>query len=425
MRKAVGWTAVAALTATFACLAAPSDARPRGDTGVRDASGGTGASQTEQTIAVDPTNAKNVIIGFINGMSISHDGGLTWKPSSVSCGGDNNPMFDRAGTAYFECDNNGVTLYTSDDAGAHWSPPTNPVTDLDNQGDFIDRPWIVRSPDSNGIVLGWESFFTNPVGWVFVKTSHNGGIRWSAANRVDDMNTAPAEQDPREMPVVGADGTLYVVYASGHNPFPAGQVLPTSYVVARSHDDGATFRRSVAAVNIQRSRSPMEEAEAISSLAADPNPRRARHLALAWADQRSGESRILVATSVDGGATWSNPVDIAGDPSGLGNQHDHPQVAFAPDGRLVIVWRDRRGTGGSWTSAYQLFARALTFTRRGGLSSGRLVTVTDRPQQPNSSSMLDEYLGIAVGPEGLSVAWNQPKNGVATTHFRRLPLSSL
>jgi hypothetical protein len=201
-------------------------------------------------------------------------------------------------------------------------------------------------------------------------------------------------------------------------------VLPTSLIVARSHDDGATFTRTVVAADITRSQSPTEEAEAISSLAADPSPRRARHLALAWADQRSGESRILVVTSIDGGAHWSKPADIAGDPPHLGNQHDHPQVAFAPDGRVIVVWRDRRGTSGGWSSPYRLFARALLVTSHGPVARGRVVQVTDKAEQPNSSTMFDEYLGIVVGREGLSVAWNQPKGGVATSYYRRIPLTS-
>src|SRR5689334_10045869 len=72
-----------------------------GDTGVRDASGGTGSAQTEQTIAVDPTNPDNVLIGAISGLFVSHDGGRTWTIASPSCTGDNNPAFDRSGMAYF------------------------------------------------------------------------------------------------------------------------------------------------------------------------------------------------------------------------------------------------------------------------------------------------------------------------------------
>ena len=418
-RVAASALAVSALVLTWA--AAPSQAHPRGDTGVRDASGDTGNAETEQTLAVDPANPQNVLIGYISGIAISHDGGMTWKQSSLSCSGDNNPTFDRTGRAYFECDNNGVEVYESDDGGDFWGAAVNAVTDLDNGGDFVDRPWIVHGTTRQRLVLGWESFFTNPLGWVYIKTSD--GQLWSAPHRVDDSNH-PAEQDPREFATVGADGTIYVVYASGHNPFPTGQTLPTSFVVARSRDGGQTFSRSVAAANITRSSAPTEESEAISSLAADPSPRRARHLALAWADDRTNESRIMAVTSVNGGATWSQPVEVTTDPEGLVNQHDHPQIAFAPDGRLIVVWRDRRCCGGSWSSSYQLFARALTFAANGSLHGGRIIQVTDKPQAPNSVSNLDEYLGMAVGPEGLSVAWNQPRAGVASTYFRRIPLAA-
>jgi hypothetical protein len=424
-RRRVLILVVGLLLTVLAGLAAPSDARPPGDTGPRDASAGTGQAQTEQTIAVDPRDPRNVLIGYISGLSVSHDGGRSWRRSSVSCAGDNNPEFDRGGTAYFECDNNGVEVYVSTNGGDYFSGPINAVSGLDNNGDLVDRPWLVRGADGHTVVLGWESFFTNPVGWVYVKVSKNGGRTWGPARRVDDLSADPAEQDPRQRPVVGADGTIYVAYASGHNPFPTGQTLPTSFVVARSRDAGASWRRTVAAADITRSSSPQEESEAISSLAADQSRRRPGHVALAWADQRGGnESRILVATSVDGGAHWSGPKDVSGAPPGSVDQRDHPEIGFAPDGRLFVVWRDRRCCGGSWSSAYQILARAVHVGAHGVAGFGRIAEVTDGPQQPGSSNLLDEYLGMTVGPEGLSVAWNQPKNGVATTFFRRLPLST-
>src|SRR5690348_6527483 len=87
VRKAVGWVTVASVSAVLACLAVPSEARSRaaGDTGVRDASGGTSGAQTEQTIAVDPVNPNNVLIGSLNGVSVSHDGGRTWEHALLSC----------------------------------------------------------------------------------------------------------------------------------------------------------------------------------------------------------------------------------------------------------------------------------------------------------------------------------------------------
>jgi hypothetical protein len=139
---------------------------------------------------------------------------------------------------------------------------------------------------------------------------------------------------------------------------------------------------------------------------------------------RSGESRILIVSSVDGGATWSKPVDIADDPPGKGNNHDHPQAAFALDGRVIVVWRDRRCCGGAFSSNYQLFARALSVTSSGVTASSNSVQVTDSPQAPNQVQNVDEYLGLVVGAEGVSVAWNQPLNGVASSYFHRIPLSA-
>src|SRR6476646_5489223 len=104
------WRRLIGVLALVSFLATPGQAQAR-DTGVRDASGGNTRAQTEQTIAVDPTNPKNVLIGsFGGGLSVSHDGGLTWKLASVSCSVDNNPMFDASGVAYFECNYNGVEL---------------------------------------------------------------------------------------------------------------------------------------------------------------------------------------------------------------------------------------------------------------------------------------------------------------------------
>ena len=418
-------TGVLAAAGLLAAIASPAASQTASDTGVRDASSGGGSAQTEQTIAVDPTAPNNVMVGFISGLSVSHDNGLTWHRASVSCGGDNNPAFDRSGVAYFACDNNGVEFYRSVDEGDTWTGPLSAVGFFENNGDLVDRPWLVHGNGAQTLVVGWESFFSNPVGWVYIKVSTDAGATWGPPRRVDDQNNHPAMQDPRQLPVVGADGTIFVVYASGHGPFLDCRncgALPTDYVVARSVDSGATFSWSVAAANVARTNSPTEESEAISSLAADPDPARANHLALAWSDERSGESRILVVTSVDGGATWNSPVDVADDPPGNGVGHDHPQIAFAPDGRLIVVWRDHRCCATGWTSAYQIFARALSMTDRGVITPGVTTQVTDAPQQPNSSSSADEYLGLSVGSEGVSVAWNQPRAGTASTTYRRLPL---
>ena len=435
MRAPMPRTAWAAVPLLLALAAHPSNATrlPAGDTGVRDASGGSTSRQIEQTLAVDPTDERNVLIAFNSGLTVSHDGGRTWHLTSQTCVGDSNPVFDAAGTAYVECDNTQQAVFRSPDKGDHWVELPNPIGVTDNNGDVIDRPWLVAGPRGHQLAFAWESFYGNPLGWVYVKTSEDGGRTWSARRRVDDPSSATdyASMDPRQYLVVGVDRTLYVAYASSRRPEPwpdqADSLFTTSYVVARSRDDGASFTRSTAATGVVRSSAPTEESEAISSLAADPSPRRASHLALVWADERHGESRILVTTSGDGGRTWSAPVDVADDPVGHGNQHDHPQVRFAPDGRFVVLWRDRRCCGGGFDASYHLYVRAFRLSGRGAARAvGRSVLVTDKAQPPISGTQLsDEYVGLVVGPEGVSVAWNQPKSGNAATHYRRIPLQEL
>lgn len=416
------------------CGSANSAPLAPGDTGVRDASGGTGTAQTEQTIAVDPTNPDNVVIGAISGLFVSHDGGLTWATATPTCAGDNNPTFDRSGMAYFECDNNGVEFYRSNHASEPWTGPFSAVGFTESNGDLVDRPWLVPGIGPTDLVVGWESFFSTPVGRVDMKVSHDGGATWSAPHRVDDPNDHKAMQDPRQIPVVGADGTIYDAYASGDGPFLDCRgcgALPTDYIVARSTDDGVTFTRVVAAANVARTNSPDEESEAITSLAADPNPARAKHLALAWSDERNGDtgngvSRIVIVTSIDGGVTWSDLQDVVDDAPGDGANHDHPQIAFSPDGQLVAMWRDWScsGSGADYTLPYRMYVRSLTFDPTGALIPGPAVQITDAPQTPNTNTKANEYFGLAVGPEGASVAWNQPLNGVAATTYRRIPLAA-
>ena len=386
----------------------------------------------EQSVAVDPGNTDNVLVGSIgsnlsSSPVVSHDCGRSWRaPAGFdTCTGDQSVAWDRHGNAYFSCD--GTEVYHSSDRGDTWSDPVAAATPSDNMGDAIDRPWLVvdntGGPRDGTVYLTWESFFTNPLGWVLERSSTDHGQTWGPVHRVDDP-AGMTQANPRNFPAVSGDGTLYVVYAQGVNPFTLNQQNPITLIVARSSDGGVTYRRTAAATGVTRNHSPEEETEIISSLAADPSSQRAGRLAVAWADQRSGESRILVIDSLDGGATWSRPVDVDDDPAGTGNQHDHPQVAFLPDGRAMVVWRDRRCCGGTYSDKYQIFARPLTIGASGAITAGDTVEVTDAPQAPNSSSSTNEYIGVSAGPEGLNVAWDQTMNGTPQSVYRRLPLSA-
>ena len=62
----------------------------------------------------------------------------------------------------------------------------------------------------------------------------------------------------------------------------------------------------------------------------------------AWADARNGDLDVFLRRSQDGGATWSPPVRINDNPLHDRTSQYLPQVAVAPNGRVDVLYLDRR-----------------------------------------------------------------------------------
>lgn len=355
---------------------------------------------------------------------------------------DQNTVFDRNGTAWYTCLNFGVTtgvellnVWRSDDGGRTWSPPVaafSQTTDLNRQ---MDRPFLAI--DQSGglndgtLYLAWETIFYDPVHpEVFVRASHDGGQSWGPIVRVDDASH-PSMWDARLFPMVGADGTLYIVYDSAilATIFPwLPQVDHPSLVLASSTDGGLTFSYHWVKRDIARPAPPDEDEpelnEFISSMATDT--RRAGRVAVAWPELVHGESRIMLRSSRDGGQTWSPQIDVADDPPQTGNEHDHVEVRYLPDGRMVVVWRDRRYTGGAWSAPYDIFARVVSIGDDGSLHPGTTIRVTPDSQLPSTGHrghMPSEYLGLDVRQGEFAVSWEQMQGRYPDNVIRFIPIS--
>jgi hypothetical protein len=101
-------------------------------------------------------------------------------------------------------------------------------------------------------------------------------------------------------------------------------------------------------------------------------------------------------------------------------------LRYLPDGRIVVVWRDRRRTGGGWYDPYDIFARAVQVRDDGSLDPGRTLRVTRHSQLPSAGHrghMPSEYLGIAVhGSRALGVAWEAMKGRYPDDVYKQVPL---
>ena len=416
----------------------------------------------------------------VNGLMMSAvytslDGGKTWRTSRPDTGGigrvanplaaipgspadfkdlgnadttDADVVFDRHGNLFFASGaahnlshnfREVETVYRSTDGGVSWQPPSTAVDSLQER-DELDRPWLTvdnsGGPRDGTLYTTVETgAFTDDPPRVLVKRSVDHGLTWAPSVRVDDGVYA-TQFNPRARPTVDGAGALYVAYDRSpivNTPFNP-QVAPIELVVARSTDGGQTFTRTVADADVTRVTSPDEAlgssySEMISAVAADPGtPGR---VAVAWPEAiDASNSRIMARLSTDGGAHWSPRVDVADDAPGYPNQHDHVAIRWGPDGRLGIGWRDRRASGGSWTSNFQEFARVFAVDSHGTLSpSGPAVELTDRPQLPESGykgpTMPDEFQGLAVSQTGLMMTWVQPVGATTDLMFRSVPLSAL
>ena len=405
---------------------------------------------------------------------VSRDGGRHWRTLKLDQGGlgpmmppatpgvqapefsdafnvlntDSDVAWDRHGNAYFESgDVHGVhhegdeveTVWRSTNGGRTWGPKDGytAVNATTEEHTELDRPWLAID-NSGGAHDGriYTTFETTPFAdippQVYLKHSDDHGVTWTPSVRVDD-GIYETQWNPRARPVIGSDGAVYVVYDRGPvqaTPF-VSYTGPIQLMLARSTDGGATFTRFSVDDAVQRVTSPDEATSAYTEMipAIETDPSHAGWVAIAWPQAIDADnSRIELRYSTDGGGHWSPRIDVADDLASKADQHDHVTLSWLADGRLFVGWRDRRDTGGSWSSSYREWVRALRLTP-GHVAFGRVVQFTVAAQLPNSSGRSplqpDEFQGLAATRAGVALTWTQlGSDGLDHLVFRRIPLAA-
>jgi photosystem II stability/assembly factor-like uncharacterized protein len=433
-----------------------------------------GSNQFEPATPGSPVSAG----GLMEAASwTSQDGGCTWRATGLeTLGGsldqgnptplgpreyrnignvvssDQHSVWDSRGDLLYEAGFLGGTgvqldqraiLWRSQDGGRTWGRPVVAYSGNTSRAPEdssyattgtvpeLDRPWL--AVDTSGgprdgtvyLTLATGPFALGMPSEVYVQSSKDKGRTWSRTTRAD-TGTYTTQMNPREMPVVGKDGALYVVYdvaGPESTVLPVPQTRPISLVVARSVDGGRTFTRAVVDADVHRVQAPDEALpvylETIPTIAADPVHK--GRLAVAWPEAVTPlKSVIVLRTTADGGRTWS-PRRIVSELTDGNDQVDHPTLTYTPTGDLVLVWRDRATSGGTWLTKFQVWARIIGKHR---------VELTEGPQQATTAnrggpSMPSEFLGAATTPERLLVTWDQLVGSLPDNAFRSLPLARL
>jgi hypothetical protein len=289
--------------------------------------GGTSSAVSDTNVAYDAAHGVWLIssLPIATGsipvaVSRSMDGGLTWSnPIIVGQGAnldkdwlvcDSTSTSPYDGNCYMEWDDNGASnqLYmsTSSDGGLTWSPGVA----ISNALGLGGQPLV--QPGGEAIV----PFLTN-VSTIQSISSSDGGATWSAPTQVaavsDHVVAGGLRSDALPTAQIDAAGNVYVIWQDCS--FRTN--CSSNDLVMSTTADGTTWT-APARIPVDTASSTADHF--IPGLGIDPNTSGvSAHLALTYyyypvANCTSSTCALYVGfiSSLDGGATWSNPTPIAG-----------------------------------------------------------------------------------------------------------------
>ena len=306
-------------------------------------------TQIEPSIAVNPANPDNVVVGYqegrvsqggdaTNGFATTKDGGRTWKygeppgltsipgpagggtfdrgsDAVVAFGPDNTVYFsslifndvtspDPTGTA--GATRSGMSVNVSHDGGLTWSPPA--IFQDDNLAGLNDKNWIVvDQSDAPGhhkgrVYVLWDR--VAPILYSYCDTGCENADNWLANPGVGGQHFIPipayVNQGIGCIPMVLPDGTLGVVLNSAAATVPPGaaqgsvdanhagatQLTYIQAPMAGSIPSGAPLVWSPVAVGIASNLTNGARAQRAAGLPAADVDRATGQLYVAWEDGR-------------------------------------------------------------------------------------------------------------------------------------------
>ncbi len=314
-------------------------------------------------VARNPSRDRNLVVvqrvdrpDYSAVLESSADNGSTWRSLALPLP----PGYDRpfAPDAAFGPDGTLYVLYvnlegagntpanlwlaTSSDGGRSLSGPSR-VT-----GKLAFQPRLAIGP--NGVVHAtWLQaadvglFRLGRPSPIVASHSDDGGHTFSPPSTISD---AQRERVGAASPVIDSAGRLVILYEDfkgDRRDFedldgpPADQ--PFALVLTQSTDGGQTFSPGVEVErDVVASRRFVAFLPSFPSLAAGPGG----VLYVSWADGRNGDDDVFLRRSTDVGRTWSAPMRVNDNRMRDGTSQYLPRVAVAGDGRVDIVFLDRR-----------------------------------------------------------------------------------
>lgn len=263
---------------------------------------------------------------------------------------------------------------------------------------------------------------------IVVARSEDGGRRWREPVRASSPARARVLAPSA---VVGPGGELYVLYLDvgddtldyegGHEAMGGPPYAGRfTLVVARSLDGGATWTESVVDDGVVPTRRFIAFLPPFPALAIDPESGK---LYVAFHDGRDGDPDVRVWSLAAGASAWSGPVRVNDTPIGDGSAQYLPELAVAPSGRVDVAYYDRRDDEGS-----NVFNDvSLQSSRDGGRTFGPRAVLSSTAfdsrvgfGSERGLADLGSRLGLVSDNDGALAVWTDTRNGTDASSKQNL-----
>ncbi len=233
-------------------------------------------------------------------------------------------------------------LSKSSDGGRTLSAPARIAGRLVFQARLaVDRAGAVHVTWLQGSAVGLLQLTGAPSPIVAARST-DGGRTFSRPVQVSDPNRLRVGA---ASPVVDSDGRLVILYEDFKGDMRDFQNLagppwkdPFALVVTRPVGDRGFSQGVQLEKGVVPTRRFLVFVPEFPSLAAGPG----HTLYVAWADGRNGDEDVFLRRSADGGRTWASARRVNDNPKGDGTSQYLPRVDVAPDGRVDVLFLDRR-----------------------------------------------------------------------------------
>jgi len=362
-------------------------------------------AQNEPFVAVNPNNARHIIVGANNWEAgngrfevsayVSLDGGQTWASSHPYIdrnagrlnAADPTVAFGQDGKVYFGFvamtpAAGAVAVSTSLDGGLTWSSQSW-VTSFTG---VADKPAIAQTGGKLYVFYQNQSLMST--------VSSNGGLTWSAASTIEAGGRNAA-------PVVDRTGGVYVFYNTSD-----------SIKVARAGSSRVTTISNAVAL---QARPTQYRANIYATAGISTNGT----MYVAWADGRSQATGndILISRSTNG-SSWTSPSRVNTD-SGNADQL-MPALTVSKDGSVTVAWLDTRNDA-SRVNYDVYMARSMDGTSFGGNSRVSAVSSNPNNDPRMQGQMIGDYFALGAGSGNVYVVWTDTRNSNEDIYLAPVP----